>query len=57
MLHKKVGGARKHGIGSDGARHQPEALWTVGAMALKEAESEPLRKPAPPPSLPASDRF
>ena len=41
-MHKKVGGARKHGIGSDGARHQPEALWSGGAMALKEAESEAL---------------
>ena len=32
MLHKKVGGARKRRIGSDGARHQPEALdrWRYG---------------------------
>ena len=48
---KIVGGARKRGIGSDVAHHQPEALWIEGAMAPKEAKSEAIRKLAPPTSL------
>ena len=38
----KIVGARKRGIKRDGARHQPEALWSGRAMALEEAESEVL---------------
>ena len=39
---KIVGGASKRGIERNDARHQPEPLWSGGAMALKEAESEAL---------------
>ena len=51
MIHGSVGGARKRGVERGSAFNLPEAHWTGSAMALKESESEALRKLVPPTSL------